>query len=214
MSGKLVITRHGETELNAKGIWAGIIDTTLTNKGHEDAKLGAQLIKHIPFDTVYITPLIRTKETYDDYLKIFPDSAKNTPIITSKELIERNYGDFAGQNKWEVQEQVGEEKFQQIRRSYTYVPKNGESLEMVYNRTTPYYKTEILPKLLKGENILIIAHGNSDRALIKYIENISDEDIAKREMELGTIMIYTVDEEGKAKTIEHLKADIAPIRNK
>lgn len=104
---------------------------------------------------------------------------------------------MTGKNKYEVEKQVGKEEFMRLRRSWDYPPPNGESLKMVYERVVPYYETEILPHLKEGKNILIAAHGNSLRALIKYLDHISDEDIPNLEFATGSIYIYQIDTEGK-----------------
>ncbi|MDR2336821.1 MAG: 2,3-bisphosphoglycerate-dependent phosphoglycerate mutase [Candidatus Nomurabacteria bacterium] len=205
MSGQLVVTRHGESEYNAKGLWTGWTDVHLTQKGKNDAKKVAELIKGIQFSGIYVSPLIRTTETLDSFNEILHLTA---PVVSAPELRERNYGIYNGQDKWQVKEKVGEEEFQKIRRGYDYQPQDGESLKMVVARVVPYYREVILPRLLAGENILVVAHGNSDRALIKYLENISDENIAEREMLLGTVLIYTVLDDGRMDTKTELNADI------
>ncbi|MDR2063210.1 MAG: 2,3-bisphosphoglycerate-dependent phosphoglycerate mutase [Candidatus Nomurabacteria bacterium] len=205
MSGKLVITRHGESEYNAKGLWAGWTDVHLTEKGKTDAKKVAELIRDIDFSGIYVSPLVRTTETLDSFNEVLHLTA---PVVIAPELRERNYGIFNGKDKWKVKEEVGDEEFQKIRRGYAYQPENGESLEMVVARAVPYYQKQILPRLLAGENILIVGHGNSDRALIKYLENLSEAEITEREMPLGTVLIYTVQDDGRMSTRVELNAEI------
>ena len=108
---------------------------------------------------------------------------------------ERDYGIYTGQNKWEIKKEIGEEQFQKLRRGWnTGIPK-GETLEDVYDRVVPYYKTQILPDLEAHKNVLVVAHGNSLRALVKYLDNISNEDIEKLEIATGEIYIYSVDDQ-------------------
>ncbi len=192
----LALVRHGESEWNAKGLWTGWTDIPLSAKGHEEARIAGEALKDIQFDLAYTSVLKRAKETLVDIQKI--TGQMDLPTTEDKALNERNYGDLTGKNKWEVKEKVGEEEFQKLRRSWDSPPPNGESLKMVYERVLPYYESEILPKLKEGKNIIIAAHGNSLRALIKYLDNISDEEISNLEMATGGIYIYQVDTEGKA----------------
>jgi 2,3-bisphosphoglycerate-dependent phosphoglycerate mutase len=192
---QLVLVRHGESEWNAKGLWTGWTDVNLSENGREEAKKAGELLKDINFDFAYTSNLKRAQQTLEEINNI--TGQKEIPTIADKALNERDYGDFTGKNKWEVKEQIGEEEFQKIRRSWDYPPTNGESLKMVYERVIPYYEKEILPKLKEGKNVIIAAHGNSLRALIKYLENISDEDIPGLEMATGGVYVYQLDNEGK-----------------
>ncbi|MDO4271582.1 MAG: 2,3-diphosphoglycerate-dependent phosphoglycerate mutase [Candidatus Saccharibacteria bacterium] len=194
MSGKLVLIRHGESEWNLQGRWTGWTDVSITDKGAADAKKMGELLKDIHFDEIYTSKLKRTVETLENVLETQGQPLEYQQAV---ELNERDYGDYTGMNKWEVKDKVGEEKFNAIRRNYDEVIPNGENLHMVYDRVVPWYQAMIVPKLLAGENILLVAHGNSIRALIKYIESISDDDIAHVEFVFGTIAEYEVDEQGK-----------------
>jgi 2,3-bisphosphoglycerate-dependent phosphoglycerate mutase len=207
MSGKLVLVRHGESEYNVKGLWAGWSDVSITAKGKDDAAKLGEALKNIKFDQIYITTLIRTKQTLDAIQTTL--GQPDVPVTASDALKERNYGEFAGKNKWEIRDRVGEDEFQKIRRSYDYTPQGGESLATVVARVVPYYKSEILPKLLAGQNILIVGHGNSDRALIKYIEALTPDEIAKRDMPFDTILIYTVKDDGTEDTKEAITIKIS-----
>src|SRR3989344_4445654 len=112
-------------------------------------------------------------------------------------LNERNYGDYTEKNKWQIKEEVGEEEFQKIRRSWDYPPPNGESLKMVYVRAIPYFKSEIEPHLEDGKNVIIASSGNALRALVKYLENIPDDKIGDLEIGTGEAYVYQIDESGK-----------------
>ena len=191
----LVLVRHGKSGWNLKGLWTGWTDIPLAPEGQTEAHKTAELITHIPIDEVYTSVLRRAKETWEEMNQVL--ARENIPVNEAAELNERNYGDLTGKNKWEVKKEVGDEEFQKIRRSWDYPVPNGESLKDVYARVIPYYEEHILPKLEKGKNILIAAHGNSLRALAKYLENISDEDIPKLELPTGSAIVYTLDENGK-----------------
>lgn len=190
----LVLVRHGESEWNAKDLWTGWSDIPLSGKGREEAKKAAVLIKGIKFDIGFTSKLKRAKETLDIIKREIQNSL---PVIEDSALNEKNYGDFTGKNKWQVKKEVGDGQFLKIRRSWDYQIPNGESLKDVYQRTIPYYLKEILPKLKEGNNTIISAHNNSLRALIKYLENISDAEIPNLEMATGEVYIYNIDKNGK-----------------
>lgn len=190
----LALVRHGESTWNAKGIWTGLTDVDLTEKGREEARKAAEAVKDIKFQLAYITPLRRTDQTLEEMEKVL---GIKLPRINSPALTERDYGDYTGKNKWQVKEQLGEEKFLQLRRSWDYPVPNGESLKDVYSRAVPYYQEHILPELKDGKNVLVSAHGNSLRALVKYLDNISNSDVAKLEIPTGQVLIYTVNQDGK-----------------
>lgn len=210
MSGKLVLVRHGESEWNLLGKWTGWTDVSITEKGANDAKKMGELLKDIHFDDVYTSKLKRTIETMENVLETQGQSGASYEAVEA--LNERDYGDYTGLNKWEVKEKLGEEKFNAIRRNYDEPIPNGENLHMVYDRVVPWYREVIVPKLLAGENVLLVAHGNSIRALVKYIESISDEGISHFEMVFGTILEYTVDNDGKMVDRTELHTEITQTK--
>jgi len=190
----LVLVRHGKSEWNEKGLWTGWRDIPLAPAGFDEAKRTGEQLHDITFDKAYTSDLTRAQQTLDEILKVLNQTP---PIEKDKALNERDYGDYTEKNKWDIQQEVGEEEFQKIRRSWDYPPPNGESLKMVYERVLPYYKDHIEPELKNGENVLVAAHGNSLRALVKYLENISDSDIATLEIGTGEAYIYELDRDGK-----------------
>lgn len=194
--GKLLICRHTESEWNALGKWTGTTDVHLSENGFHQAGQVGEALKDVDLDFAYCSLQIRTKETLEGIL----DGSGNIDVDYERigDINERDYGDYTGMNKWEVRDKVGEAEFDGIRRAWDHPVPNGETLKVVYERTVPFYKNVILPRLQKGETILIVAHGNSLRALIKYMENVSDEDIKNVEMPFGTVYEYDVDEEGKS----------------
>ncbi len=196
-TGKLLLARHAESEWNATGQWSGITDVHLSDKGFREAILLARALQSfsIPLDEAYCSEQIRTRETLEGML----NASQQFDIEIKREsaINERDYGDYTGKNKWEMKELLGEEKFNAIRRGWDEPIPNGETLKMVYERVVPFYKDVVLPKLKSGKNVLLVAHGNSIRSLIKYLESISDERIADIEMIFGEILVYDVDDEGK-----------------
>lgn len=193
--GKLVLVRHHESEWNKLGKWTGITEVHLSPLGFEKAKEMGELVNDIHFDQIFTSAQIRAKETLACMLD---GSSMGTEIPTeeAKEINERDYGDYTGKNKWEVEKEVGEEEFIRIRRSWDYPIPNGESLKMVYERSVPFFLTRILPILKEGKNVLVVAHGNSIRSMMKYIEKISDDNIANIEMPFGSVLVYDLDGEG------------------
>lgn len=189
----LILVRHGESEWNEKGLWTGLTDIGLSKKGKEESRNAGEKLKSIPPDLAYTSVLLRAKQTLDEIKTILN---LDLPTKESAALNERDYGIFTGKNKWEIEKEVGEDKFQSIRRGWNTPIKNGETLKDVYNRVVPYYQNEILPKLKEGKNVLIVAHGNSLRALVKYLENISDHDVENLELATGEIYIYEIESNG------------------
>ncbi len=192
--GKLVIVRHGESTWNAKGVWTGTTDVHLTDKGRHESELMGQALHDIHFDQVYVSQQIRTTETLHGILKFSP--TPDVPVTVTGAFNERDYGKFTGKNKWEVKEAIGEAAFQQLRRSWDYPVEGGETIKDVYQRSVPFYKEQVVPLLIQDKTVLIVAHGNSIRSLIKYIENISDQAISDIEMIFGTAIIYSTDQNG------------------
>jgi len=190
----LILVRHGESVWNKQGLWTGLTDISLSEKGKEESQKAGVLLKDIKIDEAYSSPLKRSTETLAEIIRALK---YEVPITFDKSLNERNYGLLTGKNKWDLQKEYGEEKFQKIRRAWDYPIPGGETLKDVYNRILPYYNREILPKLKNGKNILIVAHGNSLRALIKHLEEISDENISLLEIPTGGMYIYQIDGEGK-----------------
>lgn len=194
-SGKLILVRHAESEWNVLGKWTGRTDVHLTKKGEQEAKQLGEIIKDIELHHTYTSQQIRTVETLTGLL----ESAGITGIPHERidHLNERDYGEYTGLNKWEVLEQLGEDTFTRIRRSWDEPIPGGETLQMVHERAVPFYKDHILPKLLTGQNVLVVSHGNTIRSLIKYLEDISHHGIAEVEMPFGHMLIYHVTPDGR-----------------
>ena len=191
----LILVRHGISEWNKKGWWTGWKDPDLAKEGYEEARNAAEKIKDISINKAYTADLKRTIQTLEEIKKVL--KIQDIPTVVDWHLRERNYGDLAGKNKWDLKKQYGEEQFMKWRRGWDEPIPNGETLKDVYERLIPYYKKIIVPDLLSGKNVIISASGNSLRALVKYIENISENDISKLEIGLGEVYVYKIDKEGK-----------------
>lgn len=208
--GLLVISRHGESEWNVLGKWTGWTDVGLTEKGAKDAEEIGKIVPNVKFDEVYTSVLKRTEETLQGIIRgMARPEINDLPKTAAQELNERDYGIYTGKNKWEVQKEVDEETFTGLRRGWDFPVEGGENLKQVYERVLPYFMSEILPKLQAGENILMVAHGNSIRALMKYLDQVSDEAIADVEMKFGQVLVYRF-ESGNDMPVEKvsLQADI------
>ena len=168
MEGILVLVRHGESEWNALNKWTGWTDVGLSEKGKEEAKHAAILVKDISFQKAFTSTLKRAQQTLELMLSELGLTA--IPVVKDHALDERNYGVFTGKNKLEIKSQLGEEEFLKLRRGWDYPIAQGESLKDVYTRVVPYYEQTILPLVKNGEHVLVAAHGNSLRALMKYLE--------------------------------------------
>lgn len=208
MKGKLVIVRHQESEWNKEGLWTGSRDVHLTPFGFEESKEMGELVKDICFDQAFASMQVRTIETLSSMLSVcMADAVLPTEHVSA--LNERDYGDYTGKHKFEVEKIIGEDEFNKLRRGWDYPVPNGETLKMVYERAVPFYIEKVVPLVLSGKNVLLVSHGNTIRSLIKYIENISDEDIANVEMLFSDIVIYDLDKDGRMvnKEVRSLKLE-------
>ena len=187
----LTLIRHGQSTYNLENRFTGDVDVPLTELGREEALKAGKKIEGFHYDIAYTSMLDRAEETLQIILKKI--GQPTIPIIKNKALNERRYGDLQGLNKAETAIKFGDAQVLIWRRSYAVRPPGGESLEDTFNRTVPYYKSEIEPKLLAGKNILVVAHGNSLRALVMYLENISKDDILKLNIPTGVPRNYNFD---------------------
>lgn len=192
--GTLILVRHTESEYNKEGIWTGTRDVKLSQKGFEDARLLGNVLRDFTINQAYASEQVRTMETLSSILATIQQPV--VPITKNIALNERDYGDYTGKNKHEMKELLGEDVFDKVRRGWDISIPNGETLKKVYERIVPFYKNDILPHLIHGENVLIVSHGNALRALIKYIENIDDTAIEHVEMMFGGALVYSVNDEG------------------
>jgi len=214
---KLVLVRHGQSVWNLQNRFTGWIDVPLSKKGIKEAQNAGKLLKDFKFDVAFTSTLIRAQDTLyeilnvnnnskyflwihedkSDWYKKFKETKDDKDILkvyTSEKLNERYYGDLQGLNKEETIKKFGQIKVQLWRRSFDVPPPNGESLEMTAKRTIPYFKTNILKQLNAGKDVLVVAHGNSLRSIVMFIEDMSSEDIIEFEMTTGKPHIYTLED--------------------
>lgn len=198
----LVIVRHGQSAWNLENRFTGEVDVDLTLLGRQEAMNAGKKLADIAFSHCFTSVLKRAEETLALILR--ETGKTNLPISRDKALNERNYGQLQGLNKNEVTRQYGEKQVAIWRRSYSVRPPGGESLFDTASRVIPYYKTEIEPMLQKGEDILIVAHGNSLRALMMHLENINEVRIAEVNIPTGTPRKYSMDEQLRIKEVLYL----------
>ena len=186
----LVLVRHGQSEWNKLNLFTGWKDPNLTQQGIAEASQAGEKLKDmsIKFDLMYTSVLQRAQLTGTIILEKLDQL--NIPIEKNVNLNERDYGDLTGMNKDQARAEFGEEQVHIWRRSYDVPPPGGESLKNTYDRVVPYFKEKVLAQLESGKNILIAAHGNSLRSLVKYIEKISEENILKFEIATGEPLLY------------------------
>lgn len=190
----LVLVRHGQSEWNALGLWTGQRDVELTDQGREEARRAVEHLKDIPLHKAHTSKLTRAKQTLEEIKQALEHTELET--VEHEALNERDYGDYTAKNKWEIAEQLGEEEFTQLRRNWDHPVPGGETLKDVHTRVLPYYEQEILKDLKEGKNVIVAAHGNSLRALMKHLENHSEDKVHELEIGTGEVLVYEISDDG------------------
>ena len=201
----LVIVRHGQSVYNQQNRFTGIVDVELTDLGRTEALAAAEKIKKSPFifTDAFVSVLVRAKETLSIILTEI-DTQKKINVHESAALNERHYGDLQGLNKADMARKYSAEQVYEWRRSFTTKPPGGESLSETYDRVIPYYKNSIEPILSKGTDVLIVAHGNSLRALMMLLEHINPDKVSEVEIATGAPRVYTYGENLKLLAVRYL----------
>lgn len=187
----LVIVRHGQSQWNLENRFTGTVDTPLTEQGRDEARKAGTLLKADRFGIGFTSVLQRAIETMELILR--ETGQTDLPIVRDAALNERMYGDLQGMNKAEAAQHFGDDQVFRWRRGYADRPPNGESLADTRKRVIPYFNSVILPHLQAGEDVLIVAHGNSLRALRMELEHISPEAIEQVELATGVPVQYQFD---------------------
>jgi len=216
MSPKLILLRHGQSIWNKKNLFTGWVDIPMSETGMQEAMAAGKKIENIPIDVIFTSTLNRAQMTVplallhhksgkipvfmhpgegklESWGEVYSEEAKNTliPVYTAWQLNERMYGRLQGLNKEETAKKFGADQVKLWRRSFDVQPPDGESLEMTAARTLPYFKEQIVPRLEKGETVLISAHGNSLRSIIMFIDNLSKDQVVNLELATGEPLIYS-----------------------
>lgn len=197
----LILLRHGQSVWNLENRFTGSEDIDLSPLGILEAQESGVLLKNFNIDYAFTSVLKRAVHTLEIILEILK---KNIPVFKSVALNERNYGDLQGLNKTETAIKFGDLQVFNWRRGFKTAPPNGESLKNTYDRVLQYYESDIVPKLVENKTILIVAHGNSLRALIMYLENISETDICNFQIDTGVLRVYQLDKNLKIININQI----------
>ena len=199
---RLVLLRHGESQWNLENRFTGWVDVPLSPKGIEEAKQAGEKLRGLTFDRAFTSVLTRANET----LRLVLEAIGQTtiPIEKDKALNERMYGDLQGLNKAETAKKYGDAQVKIWRRSYDVKPPGGESLKDTAERALPYYEKMIKPHLMKGETIIIAAHGNSLRALVMELDQLSKEEVLELNIPTGVPLLYELDDRGKVLSHRYL----------
>jgi 2,3-bisphosphoglycerate-dependent phosphoglycerate mutase len=186
----LVLLRHGQSEWNLKNLFTGWRDVDLTENGIAEARAAGHKLnaQGIVFDVGFTSALKRAQRTLDLTFEVM--GLKSIPVFKDQALNERDYGDLSGLNKDDARKKWGDERVHEWRRSFDIAPPGGESLRDTAARVLPYYIQEILPRVLRGERVLVSAHGNSLRALVMVLDRLSPAEVVKLELATGVPLIY------------------------
>lgn len=215
---KLILLRHGASLWNELNIFTGWVDIPLSQKGIQESLAAGQKIANIPIDAIFVSSLCRAQQTamlamsvhkggrvphilhpdegnLETWAQIYSKETemRTIPVTVAWELNERMYGELQGMNKDEMRAKFGAEQVHLWRRSYDTAPPKGESLKMTVERALPYFEKEIVSQLQKNKNVLVVAHGNSLRAVVKTLDKLSDEAVAQLEIPTGVPLLYTYD---------------------
>ena len=205
-AGTLVLVRHGQSEWNKQNLFTGWRDPDLTEQGVEEAIEAGRILaeRGMKFDIAFTSVLKRAEKTCQHILDGVGQSDLET--IHDEALNERNYGDLAGLNKDDARKKWGEEQVHIWRRSYSTPPpgENGESLRDTGARVWPYYMREILPRVLRGETVLVAAHGNSLRSLVMVLDNMTSDEITGLNLGTGVPLIYVLNSDSTVASKEVL----------
>ncbi len=212
---KLILMRHGQSVWNLYNLFTGWVDIPLSSQGVEEALTNGRRIKDEPIDIIFTSTLIRAQMTamlaltehhsgkvpvilhpgegkLEEWAHIHSAAAQaqTIPVIRAWELNERMYGELQGVNKQELAEKYGAEQVQIWRRSFDVPPPHGESLEMTAARSIPYFEKQILPCLEQGQNVFVVAHGNSLRSIIMKLDGLTPQEVVRLELATGLPVIY------------------------
>lgn len=201
----LVLVRHGQSDWNLKNLFTGWKDPDLTPKGVEEAKAAGQRLKALglSFDVAFTSALTRAQNTLGLVLGEIGQS--NLPTTRDQALNERDYGDLSGLNKDDARAKWGEDQVHVWRRSYDVAPPGGESLKDTVARVLPYYCQHILPRVLRGEKVIVAAHGNSLRALVMVLDGLTPETIPAMELDTGVPLVYRLKADSTVESKQVLK---------
>jgi 2,3-bisphosphoglycerate-dependent phosphoglycerate mutase len=193
----LALVRHGQSLWNLENRFTGWVDVPLTELGEEEARRGGERLRDLSFDVAYTSSLIRAQET----LRIIQETAGfDLPVIRDQALNERHYGDLQGLNKADTAARYGDEQVHIWRRSFATPPPNGEALKDTAARTLPFFERAIMGDVRQGKNVLVVAHGNSNRAIVMQLDQLAEDEVPGLELATGVPLVYELGEDGTVKS--------------
>lgn len=199
---QVVLIRHGESQWNLENRFTGWVDVPLTAKGEQEAREAGNKVRDFRFDHAFTSVLTRAIRTLEIVLEVI--GHPQLPVEKTPALNERKYGELQGLNKTETAEKYGADQVKLWRRSYDIRPPGGESLHDTAERVIPYYREHLWPRLAKDETLLVVAHGNSLRALVMHLDRLSREAVLELNIPTGAPLWYELDEQGHAVTHRYL----------
>ncbi|MBL8066502.1 MAG: 2,3-bisphosphoglycerate-dependent phosphoglycerate mutase [Chthonomonadaceae bacterium] len=198
---RLVLIRHGQSLWNLENRFTGWIDVPLTATGEAEAANAGEKLRGLELNVAYTSALKRAARTLEIVLKSIP---LDLPVISDKALNERDYGDLSGLNKDETRAKYGDEQVHIWRRSFDVPPPGGEALKNTAERTLPFFDRAIMGDIRQGKNVLVVAHGNSNRAIVMKLENLSPDEILGLELATGVPRVYDLSIEGTVSNLSVL----------
>jgi 2,3-bisphosphoglycerate-dependent phosphoglycerate mutase len=198
---KLVLVRHGQSLWNLENRFTGWVDVPLTEQGRAEARKAGEQLRGMRFDVAYTSTLQRAQET----LALLAETAGMTlPTIRDEALNERHYGDLQGLNKADTAAKYGADQVHTWRRSFATPPPNGESLKDTAARTLPFFERAILGDIRQGKDVLVVAHGNSNRSIVMQLDDLDEEGVLALELATGVPLVYELAEDGTVESRELL----------
>jgi 2,3-bisphosphoglycerate-dependent phosphoglycerate mutase len=191
---KLVLIRHGQSLWNLENRFTGWVDVPLTAQGEQEATNAGEKLKGMEFQVAYTSVLTRAQKTLELVMKAM---GVQLPVIRDQALNERHYGDLQGLNKADTALKYGDDQVKIWRRSYDVPPPNGEALKNTAERTLPFFERCILGDIRQGKNVLVVAHGNSNRSIVMRLDNLSEKEVLELNLDTGVPLVYEMDEIGK-----------------
>lgn len=187
MMPNLVLVRHGQSLWNLENRFTGWVDVPLTAQGRAEAARAGSLLKGMRFDVAYTSALRRAQDTLAIMLA---EMGADVPVIRDQALNERHYGDLQGLNKDDMRRQFGDEQVKIWRRSYDVPPPGGEALKDTAARTVPFFERCILGDIRQGKDVLVVAHGNSNRSIVMKLDGLSEAEVLELNLETGVPLVY------------------------
>jgi 2,3-bisphosphoglycerate-dependent phosphoglycerate mutase len=195
----LALVRHGQSLWNLENRFTGWVDVPLTAKGEDEARRAGERLSDMSFDVAYTSALVRAQET----LRLIQETAGfSIPVIRDQALNERHYGDLQGLNKADTAARYGDEQVHIWRRSFATPPPNGEALKDTAARTLPFFERAILGDIRQGKDVLVVAHGNSNRSIVMQLDELDEDGVLALELATGIPLVYELDEDGTVRSRE------------